>query len=50
MKKILVTGASGYVGGRLIQELLIKGFEVRVMVRDPPRSRANHGFQKSLLL
>jgi len=35
MKKILVTGASGYVGGRLIQELLIKGFDVRVMVRDP---------------
>ena len=35
MKKILVTGASGYVGGLLIQELLIKGFDVRVMVRDP---------------
>ena len=35
MKKVLVTGASGYVGGRLIQELLLKKFSVRVMVRDP---------------
>jgi len=34
MKKVLVTGASGYVGGRLIQELLRKDFSIRVMVRD----------------
>ena len=30
---ILVTGASGYVGGRLIPELLARGYKVRVMVR-----------------
>ena len=31
--KILVTGASGYIGGRLIPELLARGYQVRVMVR-----------------
>jgi uncharacterized protein YbjT (DUF2867 family) len=31
--KILVTGASGYIGGRLIPELLARGYEVRAMVR-----------------
>jgi uncharacterized protein YbjT (DUF2867 family) len=31
--KILVTGVSGYIGGRLIPELLARGYQVRVMVR-----------------
>lgn len=30
---ILVTGASGYVGGRLVPELLARGYRVRMMVR-----------------
>jgi uncharacterized protein YbjT (DUF2867 family) len=31
--RILVTGASGYVGGRLIIELISRGYQVRAMVR-----------------
>ncbi len=33
MGKILITGASGYIGGRLVPELLNRGYKVRVMVR-----------------
>ncbi len=36
--KILVTGATGYIGGRLVPLLLEKGHQVRVMVRDPARA------------
>jgi len=35
--KILVTGASGYIGGRLVSELLARGYKVRVMVRGGAR-------------
>ena len=34
---VLVTGATGYVGGRLIPRLLERGHRVRVLVRDPRR-------------
>lgn len=32
---VLVTGASGYIGGRLIPELKVRGYRVRAMVRAP---------------
>jgi uncharacterized protein YbjT (DUF2867 family) len=35
--KVLVTGATGYIGGRLVPLLLDAGHDVRVMVRDPAR-------------
>jgi uncharacterized protein YbjT (DUF2867 family) len=40
MGTILVSGASGYIGGRLVPELLARGYRVRVMVRaDSPEYR-----------
>ncbi len=35
----LVTGASGYIGGRLVPELLARGHAVRCLVRNPVRLR-----------
>ncbi|HTX92219.1 MAG TPA: DUF2867 domain-containing protein [Anaerolineales bacterium] len=34
-ERVLVTGATGYVGGRLVPRLLEAGYRVRVLVRDP---------------
>jgi len=34
---VLVTGATGYVGGRLVPRLLEAGYRVRCLVRDPAR-------------
>jgi uncharacterized protein YbjT (DUF2867 family) len=34
---VLVTGATGYIGGRLIPELLEAGYRVRVLARHPDR-------------
>ena len=38
----LVTGATGYIGGRLVPELLDAGHDVRVLVRDEGKARAHH--------
>ena len=36
---VLVTGATGYVGGRLVPRLIDAGYPVRILVRDPERIR-----------
>ncbi len=38
-RRALVTGATGYIGGRLVPELLAAGFTVRVLARSPDRLR-----------
>ena len=37
----LVTGATGYIGGRLIVELLRHGYRVRVLARNPERLKGH---------
>ena len=36
-RRALVTGATGYVGGRLVPRLLEEGFDVRVLARSPQK-------------
>ncbi len=44
--RILVTGATGYIGGRLIPRLLEQGHAVRVLVRDEERIRGRPWFDQ----
>ena len=37
--RVLVTGATGYIGGRLVPDLLEAGFIVRVLARQPDKLR-----------
>ena len=45
-RRVLVTGATGYIGGRLVPRLLEVGYAVRCLAREPrklaSRSWANH--------
>ena len=45
-KNILVTGATGYVGGRLIPKLLEKGYKIRILVRNPERLKNKSWYNK----
>jgi len=36
-RRLLITGATGYIGGRLVPRLLEAGYDLRVLVRDPAR-------------
>jgi len=43
---ILVTGTTGYVGGRLVPRLLEAGYQVRCLVRDPARLQGRPWFEQ----
>jgi uncharacterized protein YbjT (DUF2867 family) len=45
-KFILITGATGYVGGRLTVRLLDAGYRVRCLVRDASRLRGRSWFKQ----
>ncbi len=45
-KLILVTGTTGYVGGRLVPRLLEAGYRVRVLARDPARLQGRSWLDK----
>ncbi len=46
MSRILVTGATGYIGGRLVPLLLDAGHSVRVLARHPERLRDRSWFDR----
>ena len=39
MKKIIITGATGSIGRRLVQELVVRGDEVTIFSRNPKRTK-----------
>ena len=41
--RCLVTGATGYIGGRLVPRLLDEGHRVRALARNPTNSRRCRG-------
>jgi len=47
--KTFVTGGTGFIGGAVVQELLRRGQEVRVLVRDPTRPGNLTGLEVELV-
>ncbi len=45
-ERVLVTGATGYVGGRLVPRLLDAGYGVRVLARNPSQLRGRSWLDK----
>jgi len=43
---VLVTGATGYIGGRLVPALLEAGYRVRCLARDPSRLRGRPWYEQ----
>jgi uncharacterized protein YbjT (DUF2867 family) len=48
-KRILVTGATGYVGGRLLRVLLERGYDVRALARRPQSLKPAAGFRAEIV-
>lgn len=44
-KRVLLTGATGYIGGRLLRRLLTEGYQVRCLVRRPELFTAPPGVE-----
>jgi uncharacterized protein YbjT (DUF2867 family) len=49
MGKIVVTGSTGYIGGRLVSRLLQAGYFVRCLVRDPRKLQSREWVRNSNL-
>ena len=47
--RILVTGASGYIGGRLVEDLIQLNYAVSSMVRRPEQFINNFPLKQNLL-
>ncbi|NPV91324.1 MAG: SDR family NAD(P)-dependent oxidoreductase [Firmicutes bacterium] len=45
---VLVTGATGFIGARLVEELLDRGYEVRVLIRKPIEQYQNIAWSKKV--
>ena len=45
MTRVLLTGATGYIGGQLLPALLQRGHDVRALTRDPARARLPAGVE-----
>jgi len=45
-QRVLVTGATGYIGGRLVPELLAAGHSVRCLARTPGKLRDEEWFEQ----
>lgn len=45
-KQILVTGATGYVGGRLVNSLLSENLDVKIFVRDVNKAKSHSWAKK----
>lgn len=44
MKKVLITGGAGFIGGHVAEELLAAGYEVRILDRLDPQVHEDNGF------
>ena len=44
---VAVTGASGYIGSRVVEDLMKEGYEVHACVRDKSNGMESRSFTKS---